>query len=84
MKALTNAAKNLIAKTDAALDYFWVGIVRYRIERKLSEFYWKWAAYVQDFHVHVFCTVPTEKLNKLRHQAKRHALQAQLIKESFK
>lgn len=84
MKALTNAAKNLIAKIDAALDYFWVGIVLYRIERKVSELYWARAAYVQDFHVHVFFTVPTEKLNKLRHQAKRHALQAQLIKESFK
>jgi hypothetical protein len=32
MKALTNFAKNLIAKIDAALDYFWVGIVLYRIE----------------------------------------------------
>jgi hypothetical protein len=83
MKNLTQNAKNLLVVIDAYLDYFWVGIVLRGFHRKMSELYWKRAAYVQDVHIKNFRRVPREKLAKLRHQAQRHSLEAKLIKEMF-
>lgn len=83
MKNPIQNAKNLVLQLDILLDYFWIRYVLEGFHRKVAEFYRRRAANVQADHIYLFCRVPTKKLEKLRHQAARHDLEAKLIREMF-
>lgn len=77
--------KNLILKLDMMVDRFWLGVVLAGLHKMVAAYYRKRANDVQEAGVYsLFPRIPRERIAKLRHQSKRHSLEAQLIKECLK
>jgi hypothetical protein len=58
-------------------------VVLVAIHRQMARLYRNHANYVQDMAIAVTHQVPRERLEILRHKAKRHTLEAKLIREMF-
>ncbi len=74
------AIKQLINRIDAALDAFWIGKVKVGYHRAMANHYRQSANRAQADGVYLRLKVPTDRLNYLRHQEKRHMLDAKLAK----